>query len=259
MRVDLRGKNAFVTGGSGDIGRAICVALGRAGARVAFTYFSDRDGAAATEAAISAEAASSAEATTLVLRANLADDKSTATLIRDVREQLGRIDIFINNAASGVLAPLAELKPRHFQWTMDINARALLTLTQALLIEPPLMARGGRIIALSSLGAVRAIPQYTVVGASKAALESLARHLSLELGPLGINMNVISPGIVDTKALAYFPNRELLLDVAGQRTPIGRLATPADIADVALFLCSDAAAMIHGQTIHVDGGYSVVA
>jgi enoyl-[acyl-carrier protein] reductase III len=142
---------------------------------------------------------------------------------------------------------------------MDINARALLAITQGLLAEPAALGRGSRIIAISSLGAGRAIPQYTVVGASKAALESLARHLALDLGPAGINVNLISPGIVETKALDYFPNREQLLDVAGRRTPLGRLATPADVAAVVLFLCSDAASMIHGQTIHVDGGYSIVA
>lgn len=262
MRVDLSGKCAFVTGGSGDIGRAICAALGRAGVQVAFTYFSDREGADKTLAAL-AEATPEATPEPIVLRGNFADQKSTASVLAQVREQLPRVDIFISNAASGVLRPLSQLKQRHFQWTLDVNARAFFTMAQGLTErstdEGPLMVRGGRIVALSSLGASRAIPQYTVVGASKAALESLARHLALDLGPSGINVNVVSPGIVETKALQAFPNRAQLLDVASRRTPLGRLTRPDDIASVVLFLCSEAAAMIHGQTIHVDGGYTVVA
>lgn len=262
---ELSGKWALVTGGSGDIGRAICIALARAGARVAFTYFSDREGADATAAAL-AEVSPGANAEPVVIRGNFADQKSTASVVAKIHELLPCVDIYVNNAASGVLRPLGQLKQRHFQWTIDVNARAFFTVAQSLTAGapgqtpgPPLMGRGGRIVALSSLGASRAIPQYAVVGASKAALEALARHLALDLGPFGINVNVVSPGIVDTKALKYFPNREQLLDVASRRTPIGRLTRPEDVAAVVLFLCSEGAAMIHGQTIHVDGGYAVVA
>ena len=105
--------------------------------------------------------------------------------------------------------------------------------------------------------AVRAIENYTAVGASKAALESLVRHLAVELGPKGINVNTISAGAVDTEALKKFPNREEILDTALSKTPLGRLTTPEDVADIALFLCSDLASMIQGQTIVVDGGYSI--
>ena len=262
MSVDLTGKRALVTGGSGDIGRAICATLGRAGARVAFTYFSDREGADRTVAAL-VEASPEVNSEPVVLRGNFADEKSTAGVLAQALARLERVDIFVSNAASGVLRPLSELKARHFQWTLDVNARAFFAIAQGLTRDPPggspAMGRGGRIIALSSLGAARAIPQYTVVGASKAALESLARHLALDLGPRGITVNAVSPGIVETKALQAFPNREELLDVAARRTPLGRLTRPDDIAAVVLFLCSDAAAMIHGQTIHVDGGYTVVA
>lgn len=266
MRVDLSGKFALVTGGSGDIGRAICTALCRAGARVAFTYFSDREGADRTVAALEKchqESSSETSLEPIVLRANFADDKSTARVLEQIHNRFQRIDIFVSNAASGVLRPLSQLKQRHFQWTIDVNARAFFTVAQDLTgrvaERSPLMGSGGRIVALSSLGATRAIPQYTVVGASKAALESLTRHLALDLGPLGISVNAVSPGIVETKALQAFPNRAQLLDVAARRTPLGRLTTPDDVAQVVLFLCSEAAAMIHGQTIHVDGGYTVVA
>jgi len=121
------------------------------------------------------------------------------------------------------------------------------------------MKNGGKIIGISSLGSVRAIPNYTLVGASKAALESIVRHLALELAPRKINVNALSAGVVDTDALKHFSNREQLLENSQKRTPAGRLVEPADVAKVALFLCSDLAEMIHGQTIIVDGGYSIVA
>ena len=120
------------------------------------------------------------------------------------------------------------------------------------------MGAGGRILAMSSLGAVKAIPQYSAVGTSKAALEAAVRHLSLEVGPLGITANVISPGVIDTWSLKQFPNREDLLHIATLRTPAGRLTTADDVAHTALFLASPEAAMIHGQTINVDGGYSTM-
>jgi enoyl-[acyl-carrier protein] reductase III len=149
-----------------------------------------------------------------------------------------------------------ELDGRHWNWAMDINARALLTLVQQAV---PLMQPGGRVMAVSSLGSVRAVENYAAVGASKAALESLVRHMAVELGPRGINVNTISAGAVDTEALKKFPNRQTILDMALARTPLGRLTLPEDVADVSLFLCSDLAKMISGQTIVVDGGYSIRA
>jgi enoyl-[acyl-carrier protein] reductase III len=137
---------------------------------------------------------------------------------------------------------------------MDINARAMLTLTQQ---AAQLMTSGGRVMAISSLGAVRAVPNYTVVGASKAALESLVRHLAVELGPKGITVNTISAGVVDTDALKKFPNRDEIISQSLERTPLGRLTTPEDVADLALFLCGPGAGMIHGQVLVVDGGYAV--
>ena len=139
---------------------------------------------------------------------------------------------------------------------MDVNALALLKLAQGF---APTMPSGGRFMALSSAGATHAIENYALIGASKAALESLVRHLAAELGPKGITVNALCPGVVDTPALKHFPNREQLLSVAQMRTPNGRLATPKDVADVALLLASQRASMIQGQTIVIDGGYSILA
>ncbi|WP_428262918.1 SDR family oxidoreductase [Haliangium sp.] len=256
--VGFENKKALVTGGSGDIGRAMCRRLAAAGAEVGFTYFSDHDGAART----AAEVAAAGGAPARVFRANFADLASTRAVLDEVRGELGRVDIFISNAASGVFRSADALTPRHLQWAVDVGARAFLLLAQGLACPgggaSAIMGRGGRVVALSSLGAVRAIPQYTILAAAKAALEAMVRHLALELGPRGITVNAVSPGLVETGALAHFPNRDHLLDVARSRTPMGRLTTAEDVADVVLFLCSDAGAMVHGQTLNVDGGYSIV-
>ena len=256
LHVDLNGRSALVTGGSGQIGRAICLSLARAGARVAFTYFSNHDGADETAAALRAIR----DEDPPVIRVNLNHKGAVEEVAQAAREQLGAVDIYIANAASGVLKPVCELTRKHWDWTFGVNARAMFFLAQALVDgDEPLMGQGGRIVALSSLGAQRAIPQYTMVGASKAAMEAASRGLALELGPRGITVNVVSPGVIDTWALQQFPNRETLLQIAALKTPAGRLCTPTDVAHTVLFLCAPEAAMIHGQTLNVDGGYAMTA
>lgn len=254
MHVDLTGRTALVTGCTGHIGRAICLRLAQAGARVVGTYFSDHQGADDLRGELEALGADP-----VVIQSNFGYSEEVQSLLGELRK-LGRIDLFVWGAASGVMRLAMELKERHFKWTFDVNAKTLLTLSQGLVAGPePLMGRGGRIVTLSSLGAERAIPMYAAVGASKAAMESLSRNLAVELGPTGITVNVVSPGVVVTRALDHFPNRDQLIEVAKARTPLGRLAEPADVPGVILFLFSDAAGMITGQTIHVDGGYSVLA
>jgi enoyl-[acyl-carrier protein] reductase III len=246
---NLQGKIALVTGGSRGIGRAIALRLAGSGADVIVNYVRHRKDAEETAAAVEA-----CGRRCLIIKANVANNDDVATMMQGITQTFARLDILVSNAASGVLKPALELTERHWNWAMDINARAMLTLVQQAL---PLMSRGARIMAVSSLGSVRAIENYTTVGASKAALESLVRHLAVELGPRGINVNTISAGAVDTDALKHFPNRDEILKAATERTPLGRLTTPGDVADVALFLCSDLAGMIQGQVITVDGGYAI--
>lgn len=246
------GKRVLVTGGSGDIGRALCAAFAARGARVAFTWFTNHEGRDATRQAV----LDAGGAEPLAIRANLRGKGAAAEIAEQVLEAFGAVDVFFSNAASGVLKPAGELTAKHWAWTMDINAKAFLELTNLL---APTMPEGGRIMALTSAGATRAIENYAVIGASKAATESLVRHFAQALGPKGITVNAICPGVVDTGALAHFPNREQLLEVARYRTPNGRIATPADVADVAVLLASPLAQMIQGQTVTVDGGYGILA
>jgi enoyl-[acyl-carrier protein] reductase III len=246
---ELQGKVALVTGGSRGIGRAIAVRLAEHGVDIVVNYVRHKKDAEST-----AEDVEKLGRKCLMIKANVANENDVAAMFAKIAAEFGRMDILVSNAASGVLKPVMELTERHWNWAMDINARALLTLVQH---GVPLMAAGSRIVAVSSLGAVRAIENYTTVGASKAALESLVRHLAVELGGRGINVNTVSAGAVDTDALKKFPNRDEILTTALQRTPMGRLTTPDDVADVALFLCSQFATMIQGQVITVDGGYAI--
>ncbi len=246
---DLQGKVALITGGSRGIGRAIALRLAESGADVVVNYVRHRRDAAET-----AEAVEKIGRRCLLVKTNVANSEDVKGMFAAISEEFGHLDILVSNAASGVLKPALELTERHWNWAMDINARALLTLVQQGL---PLMGRGSRVMAVSSLGSVRAIDNYTTVGASKAALESLVRHLAVELGPMGINVNTISAGAVDTDALKHFPNRDEILRAAMERTPLGRLTTPQDVADIALFLCSPLSGMIQGQVITVDGGYAI--
>jgi enoyl-[acyl-carrier protein] reductase III len=244
----FNGKSVLVTGGSRGIGKAIALRFAELGAeRVAVSYL--RNDRAAEEAAKELEALG---AKPRLLRGNLGDPDKTASLV----EEAGDLDIVVSNAATGVIRPALELEEKHWDWTLNANARALLTLTRH---AAPRMKRGSAIVAISSLGSQRVLDNYTVVGVSKAALEALVRYLAVELAPRGIRVNAVSAGLVETGALDFFPNREEMLDFYKRRTPAGHLIGPEDIADAVCFLASPEAKMVIGQTIIVDGGYSVLA
>ncbi len=252
MNLKLRGKRALVTGSSRGIGRAIALSLADLGVDVAINYLRSRERAEETAAEIRSRGARC-----LVLKGNVANPDHVASMFAAIRDEWGGLELLVSNAASGVLRPARELTLHHFSWSMNINAAAILPLVQQFMELP---ADGGKaMVAVSSLGAIRAIPNYTAVGASKAALESMVRHLAAELAPHGLRINAVSAGTVDTEALAHFPNRDELLDGARGRTPAGRLVDPQDVANVVIFLCTEYAAMIHGQTLVVDGGYSILA
>lgn len=242
---------ALVTGGSGDIGRAICTDLAGRGFDVAFTWFRDREAAEETAALIG-----KLGRRTAMLRAHLGEAGVAARVIEETVEELGRLDAIVANAASGVIRPATDLEPKHFDWTMSVNARSLLELASA---ARPHLSEGSAIVAISSLGSGRVLPGYTAVGASKAALEALVRYLAVELAPAGIRVNAVSAGVVDTGALEHFPMREEMLRAAKEGTPAGRMVTPEDVAAAVRFLLSDDAWMVRGHTLVVDGGYSLPA
>lgn len=248
---DLEGRVALVTGGGRGIGRAIAAGLAARGANLVVAYLRNRAVAEETCAAAEDHAVKA-----LAVRANVGDEAHLDALFDRVAETFGRLDVFVSNAATGVLKGLDDLDARAWAWTMDANARAFFLGAKR---AAALMPSGGNVVALSSQGSTRVLPGYMVVGASKAALEAVARYLAAELGPRGIRVNVVSPGVVDTDALRHFPAREAMLETAQAKTPLGRLTTPEDVADVVAFLTSGRAAMITGQTLVVDGGAGVLA
>jgi enoyl-[acyl-carrier protein] reductase III len=252
MDLKLRGKRALVTGSSRGIGRAIALSLADFKVDVAINYLRNRTRAEETAHEIEARGVRA-----LVLKGNVAKPDHVERLFSMIGESWGGLDIVVSNAASGVLKPARELTLHHFDWSMHINAAALLPITQQFLKMDSKNEKS--LVAVSSLGALRAIPNYTAVGASKAALESMVRHLAAEFAPEGMRINAVSAGTVDTDALLHFPNREELLQSALERTPAGRLVHPQDVANVVIFLCTQYASMIHGQTLIVDGGYSILA
>jgi enoyl-[acyl-carrier protein] reductase III len=235
-----------VTGGSRGIGRAIALRLARDGAkRVAIGYL--RNDRAAEEAA---RELAEAGAEPLLVRGNI-----TSRRVLDEVAGLGPLDVLVHNAASGVVRDALDTEEKHWDWTLGANARALLALTQA---AAPAMPEGASIVGISSLGSSRVLPGYTLIGVSKAALESLIRYLAVELAPRGIRVNAVSAGVVETGALEHFPNREAMLS-AGGANPAGRLVAPQDVAAAVSFLCSPDAEMVRGHVLVVDGGFSLPA
>ena len=235
----------FISGGTRGIGLAIAKRFARDGAkRIALGYM--RNDSAAEEAA--------AELRAMGVEVTLVRGNITSKRVLDEVAALGPLDVLVHNAATGVIRPALETEEKHWDWTIDANARALLELAK---VAAPQMPDGSSIVAISSLGSFRVLENYVLVGTSKAALESLVRYLGVELAPK-IRVNCVSGGVVETGALEHFPNREEMLR-AGRANPVGRLVEPDDIAGAVAFLCSADADMIRGQTIIVDGGFSLLA
>lgn len=245
-------KVALVTGSSRGIGRQTAIRLAKEGYDLVINYARSRK---AAEEVVSEIEALGRKA--LLIKANIGDVKKIKAMFAQIEEEFGRLDVLVNNAASGVLKPALELEESHYDWTMGINAKGSLFCAQE---AAKLMQRtgGGNIINISSLGSIRYLENYTAVGVSKAALEAMTRYLAVELAPYQIRVNAISGGAVDTEALKHFPNREELLAEAAKSTPAGRIVEIEDMVNVVLFLLSDQSYMIRGQTIIVDGGVSLL-
>ena len=243
----VENRSVLVTGGTRGIGKAIALRLASEGAaRVTLGYMRNDE---AAEAA--AEEVQKAGAEPVLVRGNVASEK-----VIDELASHGPYAAVVHNAATGVIKPALETEDKHWDWTLNANARALLSLARAC---APDMESGSSIVAISSLGAQRVLENYVLVGTSKAALESVVRYLAVELAPRGIRVNAVSAGVVETEALDHFPNREEMLRAGRTRTPAGRLVEPDDIAGAVAYLCSPDAAMVCGHTLVLDGGYSLLA
>lgn len=248
--MSFEGKTVLVTGGSRGIGKAIAIEFAARGANIAFNYIRNHKAAAETQAEIEALGVRCFRA-----RAHLGDAAKIRELFSEVSDTYGSLDVLVNNAASGVQRSASDLEEKHWDWTLNVNAKApWLCAIEA----SKLMPDGGSIVSITSQGSSKVLPYYFSVGTSKAALEALTRYLAVELAPMGISVNAVSGGYVETGALDYFPNRDSMLE-AGRSTPAGRMVSAEDIARVVAFLCTEDAAMIRGQVIVVDGGYTLLA
>ena len=245
--MSLDSRAVLVTGGTRGIGKAIALRLASEGAKRVVLGFLRND-AAAEEAA---EELRAAGAEPVLVRGNVASGRVVAEFASH-----GPYGAVVHNAATGVIRAALETEDKHWDWTLGANARALLSLARAC---APDMKAGSSLVGVSSLGSTRVLENYVLVGTSKAALESVVRYLAVELAPRGIRVNAVSAGVVETEALDHFPNREQMLKAARTRTPAGRIVEPDDVAAAVAYLCSPDAEMVRGQTLIVDGGYSLLA
>jgi enoyl-[acyl-carrier protein] reductase III len=247
----LRNKTILVTGGTRGIGQAISLRLARAGATVIANYLRDQ------QAAEELTAIATQEGLPISLcRADLTSENGLEQLDRSLQEVDPHLSGVVYCAATGVHRRLEELTDRHFDWTFSLNVRAFFKLVK--LIRGRL-SLGSSIVVVSSWGATRALPYYSLVGSSKGALESLARHMAAELAPSGIRVNILTAGAVLTDAWKAIPDGETHIARIIERTPAGRLVKAEEVAYAAQFLCSDAATGIVGHTLIVDGGLGIMA
>jgi enoyl-[acyl-carrier protein] reductase III len=249
--MSYEGKRALITGGSRGIGRAIALGLAERGCHVAINFLRNRTAAEETRKEIEAHGVEC-----ILLKGNISKDEIHDRIFAEYEEQWKRLDFFVSNAVMGVLRPVMEYSPKAWHMTMGTNARAYLFGAQhaaELMEKNP----GGAMVALSSLGSFKCIEGYSVLGASKAAIETLTRYFALELGHKGIRVNAVSGSPVKTKALESFPNFDEVVNYTERNTPLGRMGTPEDLGRVAVWLLGEEAAWITGQTIIVDGGLSL--
>ena len=245
----IAGRRFLITGGTRGIGRAISLQFARAGATVIANFVRNTEQA---ESLLSFARDESIDVR--LLRADLTSKKGLEQ-VESYMEEIGTISGLVHCAATGVHKPFPELTTRHLDWVFALNVRAFFELVQRLREK---FEAGASIVAVSSEGALRAVPCYSLVGASKGALDSMARHLAAELAPEGIRVNILAPGSVLTAAWDSMPEQEKRIDEARKRSPLGRLVTPEEVARVAQFLCSDAAQGVVGHRLVVDGGAGIV-
>jgi enoyl-[acyl-carrier protein] reductase III len=241
----------LVTGGTRGLGRAISIQFARGGACVVANYLRNEKAAHELKALVDQQ-----QLCLELCRADLTVPEGLRQIEAAVQRAGAPFSGFVHCAATGIQRPFSELTARHLDWTLGLNVRAFFELVKMLL---PRFERGSSIVAMSSPGACRSVPNYAVVGASKGALESLARHLAIEFAPRGIRVNILAPGAVATEVWKAIPDGEARLAEVAERSPLRRLVTPEEVAQAAQFLCSPAASGLNGQTVTIDGGAGIAA
>lgn len=254
--IDLSGKVALVTGASRGIGRACAVRLARAGADLVINYVSSQS--AANEVAQEILALGRRVA---VIKADVAEQDDVASMMEFVGRTFGKLDVIVSNAATGGFRPLLASTTRNFEATMKTNVLAMVYLVQSGLKLLEKASGRGKVIGISSHGSTLALPMYGMIGGSKAAMESIARHLAMEVGARGINVNVVKAGLVDTDSSRALPHSAEIFEATRRfKSMTGdRMLTADDVADAVLFLASPLSDMVQGETLTVDCGTAVHA
>lgn len=248
---DLEGKRFLITGSSRGIGRATALLLADSGCDLIVNYLSNEQ--AALDVADEIEKRGQQA---LVIKADVSEPTDIQQMIEFIAEQWGTIDGIVSNAAGGGFRTVTSAAPEHFDRAMKINARPLMLLAKAASQILQNRETNFKFVALSSHGSHRALPAYGLIGASKAALESLVRHLAMEMGPSGVYFNCVLAGLVRTDATSGLPDSDKFFDAMNERLLVrkDRELLPADVAAVIRFLLSSDSDLIQGQTIIVDGG-----
>ena len=251
--IDLTGRVALVTGSSRGIGKACALRLAEAGADIVINYVTSQTAAIAVAEQIRALGRRAA-----VVRADVSEQEDVADLISFIQEEFGHLDILVHNAATGGFRPLLNSSSANFQAAMTTNVQSFIFLMQS---AAPLLTgqqHRGKVVVLSSHGSHVALPAYGLIGSSKAAVASLARHLTLELGDQGVNINVVEAGLVETDSTRRLPNSQEMFAGRKYKSMMGdRCLEAGDVADAVLFLCSPLSDLVQGQTLIVDGGAAI--
>lgn len=251
--IDLTGKIALVTGSSRGMGRACALRLAEAGADVIVNYVTSRTAAMETAKEIRAMGRRS-----FVVKADVSQKDDVESMMEYIGEHIQQLDIVVSNAATGGFRPLLAANEKHFENTYHTNVLAMLYLVQGAM---PLLEKSqgrAKVIGISSHGSDMALPWYGLIGSSKAALESLARHLTLEVGDKGINVNIVKSGLVETDSTKRLPGADQMFAHRKDKTMMGeRMLSIEDIANAVVFLASPLADLIQGETLVVDGGAAV--
>lgn len=246
--MSFKNKVVLITGGGRGIGKQIALDFAQQGSNIIFSYLKDHKSARDTQKEILQLGVKC-----LKIKAHLGDIGKIDSMFETVKSEFGKLDILINNAASGIHKKAEELSEKHWDWTMNINAKApWICSIKASKIMPP----GSKIINITSQGSQKVLPYYFSVGTSKAALEAMTRYLAVELSYKDISVNAVSGGYIHTEALDHFPNKSEMIS-ASKKNLSNRPLEADDIAKVVRFLCAKDADMIRGQVIIVDGGYSL--
>jgi enoyl-[acyl-carrier protein] reductase III len=253
-RRGFEGKIALITGASRGIGKALALRLAARGAIPVVNYKQNEQLAAEVVAEVERLGSSG-----LAIRADLENLDEIEAMFDQVAERFGRLDFFVSNASASNFHHFMDLKPHHLERTYNLNVRAFVVGTQRAV---RLMGeRGGRVVVLSSYGSIRSFPTYANLGAAKAALETWARYMAVELAPHGVNVNAVNGGIIETDSSSYFyaTGRVPSLETVLPKIPKRRMGTAAEVADSVLFLLSPEAEYVTGTTLVVDGGLTAVA